>query len=145
MSSGLVYNVCSLYNIPLYCYFNIKLRTYTVLCAHAYRSRIGLYFDTIKKEYELCCCEHKSAYLDPERRSCTSKRVSVISHVFSSWLYELSPSNHSIITVISPLIYSNAVSYLWGNYEHFFFSSRTEDLSALDKRDSALKENVLLQ
>ena len=120
-----------------------NLQTYAGRCKveQAY-----VYFDTIKEEYELCCCcccsEHKSAYLVLEKAQLHIQEGQCYFAVFSPWLYELSPSNPTIITVISPLIYSNAVSHLWGNYEHFFFVAR-RDLSAPDKRDSALKENAL--
>lgn len=64
-----------------------------------------------------------------ERRSCTSKRVSVISLYspldYTSWAHQ-TQHNYSNFA----LIYSNAVSYLWGNYEPF---SRTGDVSAFTK------------
>lgn len=89
------------------------------------------YPNTIKSNKNCCCCccccrgKHPRS---SERRSCTSKRVSVISLYspldYTSWAHQ----NHHNYSHFAR-IYSNAVSYLWGNYEHFC----KEDLSVLTK------------
>lgn len=117
----------------LHCYFNTNLRTYADLCEQASR-QFYVHFNAIKSNMN--CAAAAAANMDPstlplERRSCTPKRVSVISLYspldYTSWAHQ---THHNYSNFA--LIYSNAVSYLWGNYEHFFFFCK-ENLSALTK------------
>lgn len=104
-----------------YCYFKSKRTTLAVLCQQAGTS---IHWNIIKSNANCCCCcccgKHPPS---SERRSCTSKRVSVILLYspldYTSWAHQ----NHRNYSHFA-LIYSNAVSYLWGNYEQFFFFAR---------------------
>lgn len=89
---------------------------------------IYVYPNSIKSNKNCCCCCRGKHPRSSERRSCTSKRVSVISLYspldYTSWAHQ----NHHNYSHFAR-IYSNAVSYLWGNYEHFC----KENLSVLTK------------
>lgn len=125
--------ILSLFQPCLYCYFNKNIRS--PLCKP---TGLSMYISIPLKItwILLLLLKRPWIFLPLERRSCTSKRVSVISlHSpldYTSWAHQ---THHNYSNFA--LIYSNAVSYLWGNYEHFFLQGES---FCVDKGDRALKE-----